>query len=96
LAFDVSNPESPRLTGSLPIPHHENEDLILSTSRKLAVISQQPYRSNPEDTTSELLPGRQFLVDVRDAAAPKGLGYFASPAGASYTTSTSTGSATSP
>ena len=143
LAFDASNPEAPRVTGSLPIPHHENEDLTISATRKLAVISQQPYRSNPEDTTSEYLPGRQFLVDVstpsaltllsvfdtpatvghresdnrslggpghtttlvgndqylwvsgarngaiyvidiRDAKNPKGLGYFASPAGAAY------------
>ncbi len=142
LAFDISNPESPVIAGTLPIPHHENEDLTISASRKLAVISQQPYRSNPLDNTSAYLPGRQFLVDVsnphaltlvsvfdtpatvgfradgrslggpghtttlvgndqflwvagsrngsvyvidiKDAAHPKGLGYFASPAGAGY------------
>ena len=142
LAFDISNPEQPRPVGSLPIPHHENEDLQVSAARKLAVISQQPYRSNPEDSTSAYLPGRQFLVDVsvpsalvlkgvvdtpatvgnradgrtlggpghtttlvgndqylwvsgarnggiyvidiHDLSAPKGLGYFFSPAGAAY------------
>lgn len=142
-AFDASNPEKPVLVGALPIPHHENEDLQLSAKRKLAIISQQPYRLNPQDNTSTYLPGRQFLVDVsnptamrlvstidlpatvgkvaatgktlggpghtttlvggdnylwvsgarngavfvvdiRDAAHPKNLGYIASPAGAAY------------
>ena len=141
-AFDITDPERPRITGALPIPHHENEDLQVSARRKLAIISQQPYRSNPEDSTSAYLPGRQFLVDVsvpsamrlvsvvdtpattgtlptgrtlagpghtttlvdhdqylwvsgarngkvyvidiRDAAHPKGLGYLSSPAGNAY------------
>ncbi|MCW2585546.1 MAG: hypothetical protein JWN55_1062 [Frankiales bacterium] len=64
LAFDASRPEQPVPVGSLPIPHHENEDLTLSARRKLAVISQQPYRANPLSTASPFLPGRQFLVDV--------------------------------
>ena len=63
-AFDASNPERPLVVGALPIPHHENEDLQVSARRKLAIISQQPYRSNPEDNTSSYLPGREFLVDV--------------------------------
>jgi hypothetical protein len=63
-AFDTKNPEKPVITGALPIPHHENEDLQVSASRKLAIISQQPYRSNPQDATSAYLPGREFLVDV--------------------------------
>ena len=142
LAFDVTNPEQPVVAGSLPIPHHENEDLTLSARRELAVISQQPYRASAVDSTSDYLPGRQFLVDVsnphaltltgvvdtpasvgtredgrtlggpghtttlvgnddylwvsgarnggvyvidiRDLSAPKGLGYFLSPAGAAY------------
>ena len=141
-AFDITDPEKPLVTGALPIPHHENEDLQVSAKRQLAVISQQPYRSNPEDTTSAYLPGREFLVDVsipsamrlvsvidmpatvgtradgrslggpghtttlvdhdnylwvsgarngavwvidiRDAAHPKGLGYIKSPAGNGY------------
>ncbi len=69
LAIDASNPEQPRVTGALPIPHHENEDLTLSARRHLAVISQQPYRSNPADSTSAYLPGRQFLVDVSRPSA---------------------------
>jgi hypothetical protein len=63
-AFDASTPERPLIMGALPIPHHENEDLQVSAKRKLAIISQQPYRSNPESTSSAYLPGREFLVDV--------------------------------
>ena len=81
LAFDASNPEQPVVTGSLPIPHHENEDLQLSATRQLAVISQQPYRQDPTDNTSAYLPGRQFLVDVSTPSAMTLLSVFDTPAG---------------
>ncbi len=80
LAFDVSDPENPRVTGSLPIPHHENEDLTISATRKLAVISQQPYRSNPTSASSAYLPGRQFLVDVSNPSAMTLAGVVDTPA----------------
>jgi hypothetical protein len=80
LAFDASKPEQPVPVGSLPIPHHENEDLTVSASRKLVVISQQPYRSNSQDTTSAYLPGRQFLVDVSVPSAMQLLSVFDTPA----------------
>jgi len=68
LAFDASNPEQPVVTGALPIPHHENEDLSLSESRKLAVISQQPYQTNPLMRTS-WQAGTVYLVDVSNPSA---------------------------
>jgi hypothetical protein len=80
LAFDASNPEQPVPVGALPIPHHENEDLTVSARRKLAVISQQPYRADPADVTSPFLPGRQFLVDVSVPSAMRLLNVVDTPA----------------
>lgn len=64
LAFDASVPESPTVVGALPIGHQQNEDLSLSRTRKLAVISQQPTRAVPVATTAPCLPGRVYVVDV--------------------------------
>jgi hypothetical protein len=80
LAFDASRPEQPVPVGSLPIPHHENEDLTLSARRQLAVISQQPWRTNPEDPTSPCQPGREYLVDVSKPSAMLLLGTVSLPA----------------
>jgi hypothetical protein len=80
LAFDVSKPEAPRPIGSLPIPHHENEDLTVSAARKLVVISQQPYRVNPVDTTSAYVGGREYVVDVSVPSAMRLVGVVTLPA----------------
>jgi len=64
LAFDASAPETPLLAGTLPIPHHQNEDLSLSAKRNLAVISQQPARTVPVIATTPCQAGRIYLVDV--------------------------------
>lgn len=37
--FDISRPETPLPLGILPLPHAENEDVDISVSRKLALIS---------------------------------------------------------
>ncbi len=76
LAFDVSTPEAPVVTGALRIPHHQNEDLSLSARRKLAVISQQPTRASGLVTSSPCLPGRLYLVDV---SAPQAMRLTAAP-----------------
>ncbi|HUR15348.1 MAG TPA: hypothetical protein VM097_12770 [Mycobacteriales bacterium] len=80
LAFDASAPESPVVVGSLPIPHHENEDLTVSARRKLVVISQQPFRTNPEDPLSDYQSGRQYLVDVSVPSAMRLAGVALMPA----------------
>jgi hypothetical protein len=80
LAFDASNPERPVVVGSLPIPHHENEDLTISARRKLVVISQQPFRTNPEDPLSEYQSGREYLVDVSVPSAMHLVGVVLLPA----------------
>lgn len=64
LALDASAPEAPVVTGSLPLPHHQNEDLSLSARRRIAVISQQPSRASALVASSPCVPGRLFLVDV--------------------------------
>jgi len=80
LAFDASAPESPVVVGSLPIPHHENEDLTVSARRKLVVISQQPFRTNPEDPLSDYQSGREYLVDVSVPSAMRLVGVVLLPA----------------
>lgn len=64
LALDASTPETPVVTGSLPLPHHQNEDLSLSVRRKIAVISQQPSRATGLEPSSPCVGGRLYLVDV--------------------------------
>lgn len=80
LAFDASRPENPVVVGSLPIPHHENEDLTISARRKLVVISQQPFRTNPEDRLSDYQSGRQYFVDVSVPSAMRLVGMVLLPA----------------
>lgn len=80
LAFDASKPESPVVVGSLPIPHHENEDLTVSARRKLVVVSQQPFRTNPADKTSAYQSGREYLVDVSVPSAMRLVGVVLLPA----------------
>jgi hypothetical protein len=80
LAFDASDPEQPVVVGSLPIPHHENEDLTISARRKLVVISQQPFRTNPADNTSAYQQGREYLVDVSVPSAMRLVGLALLPA----------------
>jgi hypothetical protein len=80
LAFDASNPERPVVVGSLPIPHHENEDLTISAARHLVVISQQPFRTNPEDPTSAYQSGREYVVDVSVPSAMHLVGMVLLPA----------------
>jgi hypothetical protein len=80
LAFDASNPELPVVVGSLPIPHHENEDLTISARRKLVVVSQQPFRTNPEDPLSDYQSGREYLIDVSVPSAMRIVGVALLPA----------------
>jgi hypothetical protein len=80
LAFDASNPEQPLVVGSLPIPHHENEDLTISARRKLVVVSQQPFRTNPQDNTSAYQQGREYLIDVSVPSAMRLVGLALLPA----------------
>jgi hypothetical protein len=45
--FDVSNPELPTLAGTLPLPNFSNEDMDVSVSRKLVLISHgSEYTAN--------------------------------------------------
>jgi hypothetical protein len=80
LAFDSSHPEQPVVVGSLPIPHHENEDLTISARRKLVVVSQQPFRTNPQNNTSPYQQGRQYLIDVSVPSAMRLVGLVLMPA----------------
>ena len=78
LAFDASSPESPTLVGSLPLPHFQNEDLQVSATRKIAVISQD--RARPGVQGAPVIPGRVYLVDVAVPSAPRLLSVTVLPA----------------
>ncbi|MGH2829454.1 MAG: LVIVD repeat-containing protein [Actinomycetota bacterium] len=43
--YDTTNPELPVLAGALPLPHWENEDVDVSASRKLVLISHDDMGS---------------------------------------------------
>lgn len=64
LAFDASSPASPAVVGALPIGHQQNEDLSLSRSRRLAIVSQQPTRAVSLVSSTPCVPGRVYVVDV--------------------------------
>jgi hypothetical protein len=72
--FDVSTPEKPRLEGQLPLPNYQNEDVQVSTSRHVAVMSQD-------------ITGRVTLVDLTDPTLPTILGTVALPLGYGHTSS---------
>lgn len=68
--FDVKNPEKPAIAGYLPLPHWENEDVSISASRKLLIISMDHRRANPLDSKSGL-PGKLNIIDISKPASPK-------------------------
>lgn len=70
VVFDVTNPEQPVPTGYLPLPHWENEDVSISAKRNLLLISTDRHRSNPEDSTSAVIPGHLQVIDISVPQAP--------------------------
>ncbi len=45
--YDATDPEVPMLSGALTLPHWENEDVDVSVSRKLVLISEDHLTSRP-------------------------------------------------
>lgn len=70
--YDVSNPEVPVLTGALPLPHTENEDVDVSWTRKLILVSQ--------DNVSTGVGGRLYVIDWSIPQVPRLVGQLAYPA----------------
>ena len=68
--FDTKNPEKPSLAGYLPLPHWENEDVSISHSRKLLIISIDRRKANPRDPQSGI-GGKLNLVDISTPTMPK-------------------------
>lgn len=61
--FDVSNPEKPSLTGFLPLPHWQNEDVSVSEERKLLLVSNESLKIAE--------PGTLNVVDISNPSLPR-------------------------
>jgi hypothetical protein len=58
--FDTTDPAKPSIEGFLPLPHQQNEDLSVSSARKIAIVSQDALG----------VPGRLYVVDMTNPTAP--------------------------
>jgi len=81
-SYDVSDPASPKLLGSLPMYIWENEDMDIDVKRKRIFISR-----DPRGFTSPAAPGSAFpygavhIIDVSDPASLNQIGFFLLSAG---------------
>lgn len=60
--YDATNPEQPALVSDLPMPIFSNEDVEISMSRKLVLISS--------DLGGQQVPGSLVVVDIADPSKP--------------------------
>jgi len=74
--YDASVPEQPMLTGVVPLPHSENEDLDVSEARKIALISQDNASGNAP------FGGRLYVIDIMNPSMPMLRGSVEYPASA--------------
>jgi hypothetical protein len=68
--FDVAKPETPSLVAHLPLPIWENEDVDLSTKRKVLLISADRKKTVSQVTTSPVVGGQLFVYDIADPTKP--------------------------
>lgn len=59
--FDVSTPEKPKLAGFLPLPHWQNEDVSISLSRHLLLVSNEGLKVGE--------PGTLNVIDISNPRA---------------------------
>lgn len=58
--FDTTDLAHPSIEGFLPLPHQQNEDLSVSASRKVAIVSQDAFG----------IPGRLYVIDLTAPSRP--------------------------
>src|SRR5262245_40024619 len=64
-SYDVSQPASPRLLGTLPVPVWENEDVDLDPVRKRLFVSRDPRGFTSPASPGSVFPyGAVHIVDV--------------------------------
>src|SRR4051794_15800319 len=85
-SYDVSDPASPRLLGSVPHYIWENEDMDVDPVRKRLFVSRDPRGFTSPAVSGSVFPfGALEIYDVSDPAAMKLLNFVALEAG--HTTS---------
>lgn len=70
--YDVSDATLPKLAGALALPHFENEDVDVSVSRKLVLISGDRWvnRQAAGGAVAAGAGGVLFVIDVSNPATP--------------------------